>query len=185
MSQSELTGNYVAVDTETTGLNCMQNEIIEVGAVRFRNWEPVAEFNTLIRPRCHIPYNITCLTGISDAMVAGKPRFAEIIDDLMSFIGDDDIVGHSVCFDLGFLSHGGAPVYTSGNQSVDTVRLARRLLKKGTDVENHSLGTMCRYYGIINENAHRACDDARAAGILYKCLMETAAQQKAGPQADS
>lgn len=101
----------MAVDTETTGLNCMQNEIIEVGAVRFRSWEPVAEFNTLIRPRCHIPYNITCLTGISDAMVAGKPRFAEIIDDLMSFIGDDDIVGHNVCFDLGFLSHGGAPVY--------------------------------------------------------------------------
>ena len=172
MSKSELTGNYVAIDTETTGLSCMENKIIEVGAVRFRDWKPVAEFNTLINPRCRIPYTITCLTGINDAMVRGKPCFAEIVDELMAFIGDDDIVGHNLSFDLGFLSHSGAPVYTSGNETVDTLRIARKLLKKGVDIENHSLGTMCSYFGIINENAHRACDDARAAGILYKHLFD-------------
>ena len=173
MTDALSTGDFTAIDTETTGLSCAKCRIIEVGAVKFRNWQPVAVFSKLIKPGGHIPYYITELTGISDSMVEDSPSFPEISDELAAFFDSDDIVGHNLTFDLNFLSSEGFPVYTSGYEFVDTLKIARRKLKKGTDIENHSLSTLCEYYGIDQKVHHRALGDAEAAGILLKKLMRT------------
>ena len=171
MSDAKLTGNFTVIDTETTGLSPRTCEIIEVGAVRFRDFEPVAEYGTLVRPHSYIPSNISSLTGITNQMVKDCPYFEDIADDFMSFIGNDDVVGHNLTFDLNFLSSGGMPIFTSGNEFIDTLKLSRRLLQKGVDIENHRLSTVCDFFGIDLTNAHRAVDDAMAAGILFKKLI--------------
>lgn len=172
MTDAIHSGNYTAIDTETTGLDCRSCEIIEVGAVRFRSWTPVRELDILIKPKSRIPSFITSLTGITNEMVEDQPRFDDIVEQLMAFVGEDDIVGHNLTFDLNFLSSQGVPVYTSGYEFHDTMKIARKNLKKGQDIENHRLGTLCDYYGIDNLHAHRACDDANATGILFKKLCK-------------
>lgn len=159
---------YVAVDLETTGLNPDRDAIIEVGAVRFRDGEPVETFATLINPGRPIPYEITQLTGITDADVARQPRFTEIAGQLMRFVGLAPIVGHNVSFDLSFLRGQGLFVE---NQGLDTWELATVLLPHQS---GYSLGALVQHFGLTLENAHRALDDARATGELFARLYETA-----------
>ena len=173
MTDALTTGNYTAIDTETTGLSPATNEIIEIGAVRFRGFVPVEEFDILIKPRYGIPSFIEGLTGISPYMVENRPYIEEIAQDFLDFIGDDDIVGHNISFDLSFLQCGGIPVKDLGLVFYDTMKLGRQKLKKGTDIENHKLSVMCDYYGISMGRAHRAADDARATGRLFKKLVTT------------
>ena len=186
--QRSYSGNFIAIDTETTGICCSNSEIIEVGAVRFSDWEPEAEFSTLIKPKGEIPYRITEITGINMSMVQNSPYFEDILEQLWEFIGDLPVVGHNLGFDLSFLKAQGFDIEGNGNECIDTLCLSKKIkgpssvwdpvLKKrvydysGCEVMNHKLGTMCRYFGISLENAHRAADDAKAAGLLLKALVK-------------
>lgn len=172
MTDAVNTGNYVALDTETTGLCPGVNEVIEIGIVRFRDWQPVKEYDILIKPYSPIPAFITNLTGISNEMVETSPGIKDVIEDFMFFIGEDDVVGHNLSFDLNFLAASGAPIKDSDLVFHDTMKIARKKLKKGVEVDNHKLCTMCDYYGIEIRNAHRAADDARATGKLFKKLVK-------------
>ena len=67
---------YVALDLETTGLNPDRDAIIEVGAVKYRDGEPVENFTTLVNPGRPVPYEVQQLTGIRDADLVGRPRLA-------------------------------------------------------------------------------------------------------------
>ena len=186
--QKSYSGNFIAIDTETTGICCSNSEIIEVGAVRFNNWEPVAEFSTLIKPKGEIPYRITEITGINMSMVQNSPYFEEILEQLGEFIGEMPVVGHNLKFDLGFLKSQGLDIEANGNECIDTLHLSKKIkgptstwdpiLKRrvynysGCEVIDHKLGTMCRYFKISLDNAHRAADDAKAAGLLLKALVK-------------
>lgn len=171
MTDAKNTGNFTAIDTETTGLSWSKCEVIEVGAVRFRDWKPVETYNTLVKPHGSIPSVISELTGITHDMVKDKPYFEDVVDAFMAFLGEDDIVGHNLSFDLNFLSACGAPMYTSGFTFLDTLKLSRERFVKGVDIENHRLCTMCSYYGIEIEHSHRASDDALASGVLFGKLI--------------
>ena len=172
LTELNANGCFVALDTETTGLSAGSNEIIEIGAVRYRNWEPVEEFSYLIRPARPIPYFITQITGISNAMVRDCPCFCELVDDLMEFIGEGPVVGHNIHFDYAFLCAGGAPLEDRDLKFADTMYISRKLLPKGDKIENHQLGTLCRYYGVVNTNAHRATDDAKATAMVLRGLLK-------------
>jgi len=100
MTDAINTGNFTVIDTETTGLSPKKNEIIEIGAVKFRNWEVSEKYDVLIKPKSYIPSFITSLTGISNEMVKSSPYFEDILDEFMAFVGDDDIVGQGHCFAL-------------------------------------------------------------------------------------
>ena len=81
------------------------DRITEIGAVKIRNHEVVAEWHSLINPQRSIPANITRLTGITNEMVRDAPLFAEIADSFMQFMGDGIFVAHNVNFDYGFISY--------------------------------------------------------------------------------
>lgn len=162
-------GNFVAVDTETTGLRATCG-VIEIAAVRFRDWEPVEKFHSLCSIDKSIPEDATKINHITDDMVAGKPHFRQISKSLLDFIGSDALVGHNIGFDLKFIVRNGADVTIKKRKYYDTLEIAQRTLKKYEDVINYKLPTLCQYYRINMPDSHRADYDATAAGFLLKHL---------------
>lgn len=170
-------GNFVSVDVETTGLDAETDEIIDVAAIRFRGFEPVSKFTTLLKPDKPIPVEATEVNRITNEMVEGKPAFRQIAESLADFIGDDALVGHNLEFDLGFLFVHGLDIGNGKRRYYDTLRIAQNTVKRAGDsnpagIKNHKLGTLCRWYGIPNPVSHRAANDALAVGLLLKELAD-------------
>lgn len=162
--------DFVAIDTETTGLHCSNNQIVELTAIRFREWEPVEIFTTLVNPGKPIPEEATQIHGITDEMVEDAPRIGEVIKDFDSFIGADILVGHNLPFDLNFLDFAGSEYFNTKRKYYDTLTLAKLL---ELYVSNNKLTTLCDYFNIRdNSSAHRSASDALAAGILFKKLVD-------------
>ena len=160
--------DYVVVDIETTGSWSNGDRITEIGAVKVRNHEVVAEWHSLINPQRAIPANITRLTGIDSDMVRGAPVFAEIADSFMQFMGDGIFVAHSVNFDYGFIAY-------------EYERLERRfrfpklctcagMRRRYPGHRSYGLGNLCETYGIELKEHHRALCDARAAAQLLNLI---------------
>ncbi len=165
---------FCVIDLETTGGSPSTCGITEIGAVRYRGGECLGTFQTLVNPGCAIPPQITVLTGITEAMVYPAPRIEHVLPTLLEFIGDAVIVGHNVRFDLGFLQ---AALERDGrerltNRSVDTVALARRLVRG--EVPNCKLGTLAERLRLPHRPSHRALDDALTTGDLLHLLLERA-----------
>lgn len=98
----------IIFDTETTGLfHDKGDRIIEVGAVEVNNFMPTGEtFQTYIDPGRSVSAETIQITGITDEILVGKPKFEEpaVVDKLLAFIGDAEIVAHNAKFDEGFLN---------------------------------------------------------------------------------
>ena len=162
--------DFVAIDTETTGLHCSNNQIVELTAIRFREWEPVEIFTTLINPGHPIPEEAYRIHGIADEMVEDAPKVASVIRDFDLFIGSDNLVGHNLPFDLGFLDYAGSEYFGTKRKYYDTLNLAKLL---DLSVRDNKLTTLCEHFYIRdNASAHRSASDALAAGILFKKLVD-------------
>ena len=92
------------VDLETTGMTASGDRVTEVGIVRVDRGR-ATEWSSLVNPECSIPPAIQALTGISNAMVAKAPRFADIASEVATRIAGCVFVAHNARFDYGFLKH--------------------------------------------------------------------------------
>ena len=108
IKEAENCRSFVVFDTETTGLYPWRDKIIEIGAVRFRDGEPVETFHSMIDPEIHIPEMVTQINHITDDMVAGAPTAGEVMAAFDEFAGTDDIVGHNIDFDLRCIKSAGS-----------------------------------------------------------------------------
>ncbi len=171
-SEKCLRGDYIAFDLETTGLSPKTDYIIELTAVRFRDFKPVSAFSTLINPiMVDIPSNITRITGIDDSDVLGAPMIQQVMQSFTEFIGDDDMVGHNIrAFDLKFLYRFGFEMDESPRNYYDTLSMARKLIPEGA-VENNKLETLLDYFGITRRSAHKGLTDSVAEGMLFGKLL--------------
>ena len=160
--------SLVSLDIETTGLDARSDAIIEIGAVRFNGRRIEEEWSTLLNPNRPIPPFIAQLTGISNEMVRNAPTLRAVLQDLVDFVGDSPIVGHSVGFDLGFLARYNA---LTSNYPIDTYELAAVLMPTAT---RYNLGSLGQALGIPLPATHRALDDARVAQAVYNQLYEQA-----------
>jgi len=165
---------FCVLDLETTGLSPDTEGITEIGAVRYEQGEEVGRFQTLVNPDAPIPPRITVVTGITQAMVIDAPKIGEALPSLLEFIGDAVIVGHNVRFDMSFLNaaaiRGGYGRLT--NRSVDTLRLAHRLVRK--DLRSFKLSSLAAYFGSPVTPNHRALDDTLATAHVFWALLERA-----------
>jgi DNA polymerase III epsilon subunit family exonuclease len=163
---------FVVFDFETTGARTPPCRVTEIGAYRVRNGQIVDEFHTLVNPEMPIPFFITMLTGISDEMVRHAPKFGDVADEFLKFIGDSVLVAHNAGFDLRFLDYEVGRVYEDyrvGNPSLCTVQLSRRLLP---DIDNHKLKTVANYFSVELVNHHRANADAYATAKIFVNLLD-------------
>jgi DNA polymerase-3 subunit epsilon len=166
---------FCVVDLETTGGSAAADAITEVGAVKVRGGEVLGTFQTLVRAEQPVFPAVSLLTGITDDMLIDAPPLAAVLPMLVEFIGGSVIVGHNVRFDVSFLD---AAFWADerplvGQHQVDTVALARRLLRE--DVDNCKLGTLARRFDLDHQPSHRALDDALATVDLLHVLLERSA----------
>ena len=93
-----MTDSYVCLDLETTGLDPKKDKIIEIGAVRVRSGEITERMETLVNPGRMLPSRIVELTGICDSQLTDAPDITKVLPELLDFIGEDILLGHSVFF---------------------------------------------------------------------------------------
>ncbi|MCC8156043.1 MAG: PolC-type DNA polymerase III [Oscillospiraceae bacterium] len=162
---------YVAFDVETTGLRSDRDRLIEIGAVICSGGTVGATFNTFVDPEAPIPAEITRLTGIHDADVAGAPKEAEALRAFLDFCGDRPLVAHNAVFDVGFIAAAAqrtgmdyAPVY------LDTLVLAQALLPH---LKRHKLDIVSNYLSLPEFNHHRASDDALVVARIMEKFIPT------------
>lgn len=162
--------SFVALDLETTGVNAASDQIIDIGMIKYIDGEPVAEYNQLVYPGFQIDPRITDLTGITDEMVEDKPTIAELVPEILEFIGDLPLLGHNVIFDFGFLKKAIVNAgHTFEKSAVDTLKIARRVLPPE---QSKKLEEVCPALGIDTGHSHRAFDDAKSSAELYFKLYE-------------
>ena len=163
---------FVVVDLETTGGTPASSAITEIGAVKVRGGEVLGEFQTLVDPGTPVPAFISALTGITTAMVRDAPRIDLVVPSFSEFIRGSVLVAHNAPFDIGFLkaafAQSGHP--WQGNQVLDTVRLARRVVLRD-EAPNHKLGTLAALFGATVTPDHRALSDARATVDVLHALL--------------
>ncbi|RJP28615.1 MAG: WYL domain-containing protein [Actinobacteria bacterium] len=156
---------FCAVDVETTGLY-MGSRLVELGAVRFSPRGVIDEFHTLVDPMEPIQQGAIDIHGITDEMVRGCPRPAEVVEGFASYLGDAVFIAHNARFDVRIIGMelARAGIEPPPNAVVDTVLLARRAFP---GMPNYRLGTVTRHLGIRQDCHHRGLPDARAAMEIF------------------
>lgn len=170
--------SFVAFDIETTGTFGADNgdapaEITEIGAVRVVNGQIVAREDWLCNPGRRIVPRITRLTHISDEMVADKPPVGEVIRMFLDFVGDLPLVGHNIKnSDLHYITRAAHKVgLPLENAFFDTYLYACRF-KKAQGWDSVKLERLAEFFGIDQNEAHRAWCDAEANVSLFFKLKD-------------
>ena len=162
----------IVFDTETTGLDKNADRVIEIGAVELVNrFSTGRRFHVYINPQGkQVHPDAEKVHGITNAQLADKPIFADIVDGFLDFIDGAKLVAHNASFDTDFINAEFArlelpPVAPS--IVVDTLLLARRKHPMGPN----SLDGLCKRYNI--DNAHRKLHGALLdAELLAEVYLE-------------
>ena len=159
----------IAIDTESTGLNPYQDQVIELAAVKFGRSGKVAEFQRYITPTKSVG-DSERVHGISDAFLKAHGKDAKIVfGAFLDFIGDSPVlVGHNVRFDVELLKENLRRIELDlvDFTAFDTLDLTRRYV----NLRDYKLLTICQHFG-ISLPTHSAIDDAIAVSELIKVLI--------------
>lgn len=168
---------FVAFDTETSGSYPVQDDIVEIGAVKWKNGQVIGEFQTLIKPRRLMGEAVIRIHGITNEMVAEAESIEQVLPRFHAFLGDAVVVAHHAPFDLGFLAYDFErfSIPLPSGQALCSSLLARALIG---EAPNHRLQTLVGILNIPAGKAHRALDDAKACWAVtlecFKRVGETA-----------
>lgn len=160
----------IVFDTETTGLESKFDRVIEIGGIELLNHFPTGRsFHVYINPGDRkVHPDALAVHGISDDFLKDKPRFAEIVEELLEFFDGARWIAHNANFDIGFMNAefdrlDRPPV--PPDMVVDTLAMARRKHPMGPN----SLDALCRRYGVDNSHRtkHGALLDAELLAEVY------------------
>ena len=139
--------NFVVLDLETTGFSYYKGDrLTEVCGYSIENGVMSKMFQTLVNPEQPIPKHITEITGIDDKMVRFSPKFYDIAQSLVDFIGDKPNIP---------------------NRNICTLQLARLFM---SNLKSKKLGDVYRILtGKKPVNSHRALGDV---GMTCEVLLK-------------
>ncbi len=160
----------VLFDTETTGLDPLTGDrVLEFAAIELENDLPTERrFHRLIHPQRDIPDEVVRIHGITNDAVRDAPRFEEVADDILAFLGDGKLIAHNAPFDFGFMNAEFARIKRPGldrARMVDTLLLAKA---RFPGMPN-SLDALCRRFGIdlSERSSHNALLDCKLLAEVY------------------
>ena len=152
------------------GGSARTEKITEIAIYLHDGEKITGEFVTLINPERNIPYFITNLTGITNEMVEGAPRFFEIAKNIVELTEGRTFVAHNARFDYSFIRQEFKMLGFNYRRNIlDTVALSRKLLPGH---RSYSLGNICKDLNININGRHRAAGDALATVRLFDLLLE-------------
>lgn len=163
---AELFPRHAFLDLETTGLDPLRDEVIEVGVAFVERGEIVRRLGRLFRPSRPLPAVIRRLTGLNDAMLAGEAPFADFAAELKGQLGGWTLVAHNAGFERAFLSQSfGGPV----PPMLDTCELLHLL---HPELPSHALDAVVRWAKVGTHVAHRALEDAEDTFLVAARALE-------------
>lgn len=161
--------NYTVVDLEMTGLNVKTDKVIEIGAVKVEGGSVVDTYSCFLHIEREISAQVTELTGITNEMLETGVSEDEGMEGLLSFIGEDVLVGQNFSFDYSFIRQWAVNKKRKvNNPYLDTLKMARLALPKE---QKKSLEALCEYFGIERVHGHRALEDAAMTHQVYQALL--------------
>jgi DNA polymerase-3 subunit epsilon len=165
----------IVLDTETTGLEPQQgHRIIEIGCVELVERRQTGNnFHMYLQPDREIDAGAIEVHGITNEFLVDKPRFADIVDDLMNYLRDAELVIHNAPFDVGFINHelrmlGGWQPLEEYCAIIDSLVMARDLHPG----QRNSLDALCGRYDVDNtqREKHGALLDAEILADVYLAM---------------
>ena len=160
--------DFVIIDIETDGLDKEKDYIIEIGAVKSVVGR-ISEFQSLISYEGTLPKHIVAMTGITTNMLKTDGKSVEVVlKNFKEFIGDLDIIGYNVSFDIEFINIALSKFELEKleNKRYDLMKFVKN---EKLFLVNYKLQTVIKEYGVGNEVPHRALEDAR---LIYKLAVK-------------
>jgi DNA polymerase-3 subunit epsilon len=164
----------IVLDTETTGLDANDgHRLVEVACLELSNHIPTGrQFRTYLNPERDVPADAVAVHGLTTTFLADKPRFADVVEGLLEFLGDAPLVIHNAEFDLRFLNAELARLGRPGFdffRATDTLQLAKQKFP-GAPL---SLDALCKRFAIDNSSRdlHGALLDAQLLAEVYLELI--------------
>lgn len=159
---------YTVFDTETTGLNPRGgDEIVSIGAVRIVNSRVMQEdqFDELVDPKRHVPWESVKIHGIQPEMLAGQPDINRVLPAFFQFSEDTVLVGHNVAFDMAMLEMKREQTGIKFENSVLDTMLLSDVIHPTR--KNHSLEGIAERLGSEILGRHTALGDAMTTARLF------------------
>lgn len=174
------------VDTETTGLNVQEHEIIQIGCVlvmqrtkedKTIEYEVLDEFELKVKPQHIEKADQTALriNGYNEADWVFAYTLPEALKIFSEKTKDAIMVAHNLVYDFAYLDKAFFETKVENKMhyhKLDTISIAYAKSKNKGDMNRFSLRSLCELFGIENKNAHTALSDCRATFELYKKLMQ-------------
>ena len=165
----------VVLDTETTGISIKEgHRIVEIGCIELDNLIPTKnKFHCYLNPERKVSQKALEVHGYTDKFLSDKKKFAEIVDDFLSFIKDKKLIIHNAEFDMAHLNNelkiAGKDAISSENV-IDTLEIARGRVPGSTI----SLDALCKRYRIDNSRRikHSALIDCELLTKVYINLVD-------------
>jgi len=167
----------IILDLETTGLDIERgHRVIEIGAIEVVDKIKTGRFfHKFTNPDMEVSPGAFSVHGISNEFLKDKPKFNEVVDDFLLFIGTDKLVIHNAPFDMKFINNEllmlgrGKIEY---ERAIDTLLLARRKFP-GSPA---SLDALCKRFNVSTKvrqsQGHGALIDSELLYQVYICLTE-------------
>jgi DNA polymerase-3 subunit epsilon len=171
----------IVLDTETTGLEPSEgHRIIEVGAIELMNRRLTGRrFHQYLNPDREIDAAAIEIHGITNAMLADKPHFADVAAEFLEFIEGAELLIHNAPFDVGFLNaelrraiNGGCVLPVTAIEDCCTVEDTLKLARTLHPGQKNNLDALCRRYNIDNSQrvVHGALLDAEILADVYLAM---------------
>jgi len=159
---------FCIVDIETTAGNARDGQVIEIGALKYKNGQIIEKYESLVNVK-DIPRKVQEITGITPSMTHNAPNIQTVLEEFKIFLEDDIFVAHAISFDYKFISDSFRK-YNLGqlcNRKLCTIDLSERLI----EVERYGLKYLKEHLGIEDGEHHRAFSDAYCTTkVLEECL---------------
>jgi len=163
---AELFTRHVFLDLETTGLDPRVDEVIELGCLFFEGGREVSRFARLYSASRPLPLTIRRLTGLTDADLAGRPRFGTDLAELRERLTGWTVVAHNAPFEKGFLPELLGPIRAPVLDSCELMHYLH------PELPSHSLESLLRWAGLALRQPHRALSDCEAVLAVLVHAME-------------